>query len=106
GLDTRRTTTFSEVQKIRRHIEVYKIQNDGLSPPVIDGSEVWPGIVPDSLGEPPVNAWVGGANARLIHVNSAPDAGYHTNYGWIFDPITGHVWAAGFDGNDEPFPIP
>jgi hypothetical protein len=31
---------------------------------------------------------------------------YQTGYGWIFDPVSGNLWAGGFDGQDQPFPRP
>ena len=40
---------------------------------------------------------------RIIH-GAAADTAFHQDYGWIFDPDTGSVWAAAFDDNDAPLP--
>lgn len=101
-------TTYADLQKIRLHIEVYRTRNSGALPPVVDNSDGnWGPIVghqSEYLQGPPTNAWVGGANARRVQYGSGPDAAYQSNYGWIYDPTTGRVWAGGFDGNDHPLP--
>ena len=102
--DAAATSTYSEAQKIRKHIGVYRVQHNGSYPPVVDGAETWDGIVPEQLGAPPINAWVGGNNARRIIHGAAADTAFHQDYGWIFDPDTGSVWAAAFDDNDAPLP--
>jgi hypothetical protein len=40
----------------------------------------------------------------VIKFGIGPDSVYQTNYGWIFDPNTGNVWAGSFDINDQPLP--
>lgn len=101
-------TTYADLQKIRLHIEVYRTRNAGALPSVIDNTDGnWGEIVgttSEYLQGPPTNAWIGGANSRRVHFGAAPDAAYQTNYGWIFDPATGRVWAGGFDANDQPLP--
>lgn len=107
--DSAATTTYSELQKLRRHIGVFKARNGDSLPNVIAGDGTWGELVsPDHFLQPPVNAWVGGANARTIVVvpDAVPDAAFHTNYGWIYDPNNGEIYAAGFDGNDDPLPRP
>ncbi len=102
------TATYHELQKIRNHVEVYQSKNRGKLPDVVagDGSSGAWGQLVDPGGEylmaAPLNAWVGGDNARLITIGEGPDDAYHKNYGWIYDPTTGNVWAAGFDENDRP----
>jgi general secretion pathway protein G len=105
-------TTYSELQKLRRQVGVFRARTGAL--PVLPGggdAEAWGPLVGNS-GEymltPPVNAWVGGVNARRIEVveNAIPDAAYHTDYGWIYDPLTGNVWAGAFDGDDRAHPRP
>lgn len=100
--DASATATFSEAQKIRKHINVYKVQHNGAIPPIQNNASTWAGIVPEQLGSPPLNAWVGGDNGHKIIFGTGPDTGYHRDYGWIFDPASGYVWAAAFDGNDQP----
>jgi prepilin-type N-terminal cleavage/methylation domain-containing protein len=104
--DAARTSTLAELQKIRKHIEVYKVQHSGALPPITAGDGTWAGIVPEQLGGPPINAWVGGANARVIAIGAAPDATYHQAYGWIYDDTSGEVWPAGYDAQDKPLPKP
>jgi general secretion pathway protein G len=107
--DAQASTTYSEVQKIRRHIEVFRARNSNSLPTVAPGDGTWGPLV-GSGGEylmaAPVNQWIGGANAHVIIFGSGPDAIYHTTYGWIYDPANGNVWAAGFDANDEPIARP
>lgn len=106
--DSAASATFSEVQKLRRHVIAFRVRNNNQIPPVTasaapgdDGS--WgPLIGPDHLLAPPVNAWVGEENGRRVIFGVAPDAVYHRDYGWIFDPATGNVWAAAFDADDRP----
>jgi general secretion pathway protein G len=103
------TATFNELQKIRRHVGVFKARNGDNLPTVVAGDGTWGELVsPDHFLAPPVNAWIGGAHSREIVLmpNAVPDAAYHTNYGWIYDPVNGEVFAAGFDGNDEPLARP
>lgn len=96
--------TLTDLHKIRNHVTVYRARN-GENPPVAAGNGTWgPLIGRDYLAGPPTNAWVGGVNARVIVHGTAPDTAYHTNYGWIYDPDTGRVWAASMDGNDQPHP--
>jgi hypothetical protein len=60
----------------------------------------------DYLLGAPVNAWVGGENARRVVVidNFAPDTTYQSDYGWVFDPVSGLLYAGSFDVNDRPNP--
>ena len=98
--------TYSEAQKIRKHVGVYRVQHSGAIPPVVEGADTWEGIVPEQLGSSPINSWVGGPNAQTIVFGTGPDTAFHTDYGWIFDPTTGYVWAACFDANDAAMPRP
>lgn len=109
--DSAATATYNELQKLRRHIGVYQARNGDALPTVTagDGTTGWGELVSaDHFLSAPINAWVGGANARDIVVmpNAVPDAAYHTNYGWIYDPTNGEIFAAGFDANDNPLPRP
>lgn len=107
--DAQAETTYSEVQKLRRHIQVFKARNGNNLPTVAAGDGSWGEIVTyggEYLTAPPVNQWVGGNNSHVIVFGNGPDSSYHTNYGWIYDPLTGDVWAAAFDANDDPFPRP
>jgi general secretion pathway protein G len=100
-------TTVYELEKIRRAIDVYKIENGQALPNVLAGNGTWGEIVGVDgayLTQAPLNPYVGGANARVIAIGAAPDGAFHTDYGWIYDDATGQVWAAAFDANDQPWP--
>jgi type II secretory pathway pseudopilin PulG len=111
------SATYTDLQKIRRALGVYQTRNFGQLPPVAEGDAVgvfdgtgpWGPLVNNS-GEyflnPPINAYVGNPNGRIIVYGNAPDPVYHTDYGWIYDPDTGEVYAAGFDVEDRPLPRP
>ena len=101
--------TYNELQKLRRHVGVFRVRNSGALPAVINGDGSWGEIVGDAenyLMTAPINQWVGGANARVVRVvsNAVPDVAYQTDYGWIFDDVNGEVWAGSFDSLDRPIP--
>lgn len=98
-------TTRSEVSKIRRTIEAFRVRHPETLPSVEEGDGTWGEIVSPTgeyLQGPPVNAWVGGANARVVVFGEGPDESYHQEYGWVYNPLTGEVWAAAFDADDHP----
>lgn len=98
-------TTYSELQKVRRHVLMYKARHANRLPAIAEGDGTWgPLIGVDHLLSAPVNSWVGGANSRIIVFGSVADAAYQRDYGWIYDDTTGEVYAGGFDINDEPLP--
>lgn len=102
--------TQFELAKIRRVVDVYSAKNAGLLPNITAGNGTWGALLGSGeyLKAPPENVWVGGPNAAVIVVGpaTAPDAAYHTNYGWIFNTTTGELWAASFDATDSPLPRP
>jgi prepilin-type N-terminal cleavage/methylation domain-containing protein len=103
--DAQASCTASELQKMRRQIGVYQARNTQHLPSVTPGDGTWGEIIGrDYLLSPPTNAWVGGANAKVIVFGTAPDTVYQTDYGWIFNPATGDVYAGGFDSSDHPLP--
>lgn len=100
-------TTIYELEKVRRAIDIYRVEHGQKLPAVMAGDGTWGEIVGNSgayLTSPPLNPYVGGANARVITIANTPDNAYHDDYGWIFDDTTGQVWAASFDANDSPLP--
>jgi type II secretion system protein G len=109
--------TYTDLQKLRRAVGVYQTRHAGQLPPVaegdaagvFDGTGPWGPLVNNS-GEyflnPPVNSYVGHPNGRIIVYGNGPDPEYHSDYGWIFDPDSGEVYAAGFDNEDKPLPRP
>jgi general secretion pathway protein G len=103
--EARIQTTYSELQKIRRHVEVFQARNGGLLPAVQEDDGTWGEIVgQEYLMSPPTNAWVGGANSQRIHFGDVPDDAFQSDYGWIYDETTGNIWAGSFDLNDEAIP--
>lgn len=107
--DAQRVGTYDQLQKIRKALAIYYVRAGNVYPNITAGAGTWGeliGVSPPYLNEPPANLWVGGANAETIIIGNAADNAYHQNYGWIFDPATGNVWAAGYDANDEALPRP
>ncbi len=107
-----RTQTYDELQRVRRAVAVYYLRNASQFPEVTDGdgnAGAWGALVGPSSGylrSAPVNNYVGGSGAQLIKIAASADSTFSSAYGWIFDPATGNVWAAGFDADDHPLPKP
>ena len=102
-------TTQSELQKLRRAVEVFQVRNENALPTVTAGDGTWGDLIANTgeyLKEAPVNPYVGGPNNQQIILANAPDAAYQTTHGWVYNDATGEIWAGGFDGNDEPLPRP
>ncbi|MEO1278633.1 MAG: prepilin-type N-terminal cleavage/methylation domain-containing protein [Planctomycetota bacterium] len=98
--------TLYDLDKIRQHIVVYQSREQAF-PEIEAGDGTWGQIVSDEgnyLMAPPVNAWVGGENRRVITLSDSPDTTFQEDHAWIFDPDSGRVWAGGFDANDVPLP--
>lgn len=105
--ETQQTATLHELQKLRRGVGVFQARNQQQMPTVTEGDGTWGQLISrDYLMSPPINAWIGGGNGRVVRFGNAPDSAYHTNYGWIFDASSGQVWAAGFDAQDRPIARP
>ncbi len=107
--DSAVTTTQSELEKLRRALEVFQVRNQDSLPAVLAGDGTWGDLIANNgeyLKEAPTNPYVGGANARVIVLGNAPDAAYQTTHAWIFDNSTGDIWAGGFDIDDQPLPRP
>ncbi len=112
--DSSVNATYADLQKLRRAVGVYQVR-EGALPPIEEGDALgaddgdgpWGPLVSNS-GEyflnAPVNAYVGGSNGRIVVFGAGPDAEFHTEYGWIYNPETGAVYAAGFDADDKPLP--
>lgn len=97
--------TASQLVKIRNALSVYYLRNGSVFPAISAGDGTWAQLLNDGYFKyAPSNLHVGGANARVITLGTQPDTAKTTAYGWIFNPATGDVWAASFDGNDKPIP--
>jgi len=98
--------TLYDLGKIRQHVVVYRSREDAF-PSIEEGDGTWGQIVNDDgnyLMAPPVNAYVGGENRRVIVYGDGPDTAFQTDHAWIFHADTGRVWAGGFDDQDMPLP--
>lgn len=107
--DASSTATYDTLNRVRRAVEIYHARNNSQWPDASAGNGTWGGLNgPDSpfMREAPLNQWVGKVNGRVIVIGTGPDTGYQDQYGWIYDPATGDVWAAAFDDQDRPFPKP
>lgn len=100
-------TTKTELNKLRRAIEVYQVRNENDLPNVVAGDGTWGALIQGNgeyLREAPINAYITGANQQVIVLGVAPDADFQTTHGWIYNAATGQIWAGGFDINDNPYP--
>lgn len=103
--------TKDQLVKVREALSVYYVRNASRFPSQLAaGDGTWGELLTtgDYLRQPPKNFWVDPTNAQVIVFRhpATPDAGYQTAYGWIYDPQTGDLLAASFDGNDNPYPKP
>lgn len=102
-------TTQSELEKLRRAVDVYQVRNGNSLPAVAAGDGTWGDLIAGDgayLKEAPVNPYIGGTNQQVIVLSNAPDAAFQTVHAWVYNSTTGEVWAGGFDADDEPLPRP
>jgi general secretion pathway protein G len=107
--DAQKSAMADQIAKIRRALSIYYVRNGNVYPNVTAGDGTWGELLsPGSeyMRAAPVNMWIGGANAKRIILQGNADSGFQVNYGWIFNPVTGDLWAGGFDANDDPYPRP
>jgi len=105
--DAQMVGTVDQLVKLRRALAVYFVRENSRFPDASAGDGTWGGLLGGRyMRNAPSNIWVGGENARVITIGTGPDSSYHQDYGWIYNPDTGDVWAAGYDANDNPFPKP
>lgn len=97
-------TTKTMLASSRNHIQLFSQLMGGELPQL--GAEANFGWQPlfDShlITKVPANSYVGGPNASKVVIGEQPDAKFHTNYGWVYNPKSGQLWAVGFDSNDRP----
>ncbi|MEX0877154.1 MAG: prepilin-type N-terminal cleavage/methylation domain-containing protein [Phycisphaerales bacterium] len=101
------STTYTELRKLRRAVEVYQVRNENTLPNVAAGDGTWGDLIANSgeyLKEAPTNPYVGGDNQRVIVIGEGPDDSFQNTYAWIYNETTGDIWAGGFDEDDQPLP--
>ena len=102
-------TTKTELEKLRRAVEVFQVRNENILPDVTAGNGTWGALIASNgeyLRDAPVNSYVTGGNRQVIVLGAGPDAAFQTDHGWIYNATTGEIWAGGFDVNDQPLPRP
>lgn len=96
----------SLAKTLRSQIDIFTFEHYDEAP-ALDRKNGWaPLIEADLISAAPVNGWVGGENATVVVAGEKADTRFHQDYGWIFNPKTGQLWAAGFDANDQPLERP
>lgn len=103
--DANITKTQSWLMTMQNQIRLFEVINSGARP--ILGADTknqgWGPLVLEGLIESlPTNHWVGGANANKVVPGTGPDKYFHGDYGWVYNPQTGDLWAAGFDAAGNP----
>jgi general secretion pathway protein G len=98
--------TLDQLKKIRNAVAVYQARNNWDLPVVQPGVGTWGELLTagEYMKRPPMNRWVTTDRdiGRTIVYGTGPDAGYQMTHGWIYDPLTGDLWAGGFDADDQP----
>lgn len=97
-------TTKTSLTTLRSQIEIYSVMQDGKLPTLGNGGhDGWQPLFDMNLvSKVPANEYVGGKNATKIVTGTRADTKFHADYGWIYNPKTGELWAAGFDASDNP----
>lgn len=103
--DSSETATFDQLGKVRRAVSYYYAVNTAW-PPVTAGDGTWGPLLGNYMREKPANFWVPGPSSKVITIGTTADTAYVTDHGWIYNDITGDVWAGGFDLYDNPLPRP
>jgi general secretion pathway protein G len=107
--DAQQKATFDQLLKLRKALDVYYVRNYNRYPTVTEGDGTWGEIAVAGttyLREKPLNQWIGGPNAGRISYGTGPATSFTTDYGWIYDPSTGNVWASSYDLSDHPISRP
>jgi general secretion pathway protein G len=98
-----------QLRKLRDALAVYQVRNGYALPNIQEGVGTWGELVTtggEYLRRPPINRYVGTDQGRRIIFRTSPDTAYQVTHGWIYDPVTGDIWAGGFDADDQPYPKP
>ena len=89
---------------LRGQIELFGLMNSGQQPELGKGEHNgWAELVSAQfIKTAPVNTYVGGENGSKVVIGEKPSDTFQSDYGWVFNPKTGQLWAAGFDAKDRP----
>lgn len=99
-------STKVQLQKLRNTLAVYYVRNNAHFPGITEGDGTWGEVLGEGyMHVPPNNQYVG-ANGSIVQFGVGPDAAFQDQYGWIYNPSTGDVWAGSYDANDKPLPRP
>lgn len=100
------TATLEQLTRIRRALAVYYVRSQSTYPAVSEGEGTWGELSSQGYFKmgAPSNGIVGGEVGRRVILRETPDSSWHQDYGWIYNPRTGDVWAACFDTNDKMLP--
>ena len=91
--------------EVRTYIGVWMSENGAVPGLGYGENSGWEALTSTGLmPEAPRNTYIDGPNAARVVVGFKPDEKVHSDYGWIFNPETGQIWAAGFDTSDNPLP--
>jgi len=110
--DAKKGATVDQLDKIRNALAVYYVRNDSKYPPITSGLPVdgaWGPLLDGDkyLRGAPNNMYVSGvnqANGSKVILRDTPDTAFTSDYGWIYDPNSGKLWAASYDSDDKPIP--
>jgi general secretion pathway protein G len=103
--DARVVATKDQLEKVRKALSVYFVQNNGSYPTVTAGDGTWGQILTGNyMRSAPVNGWVGGTNGKKIILGSSADSAFQNTHGWIYNPATGDVLAGSFNAAGDPLP--
>lgn len=96
--------TQVQLTALRNQILLFRAANNGAWPALgEDHDNAWKPLTDAGfIQNAPANPYVAGPHASSVLIADAPDIRFHTNYGWIYNPQTGQLWAAGFDASDKP----
>lgn len=88
---------------LRAQIDLFSKMNSGQFPALgTPGQDGWGEMLTAQvIKQSPSNDHIGGPNANKVVIGAKADTRYHNDYGWIFNPDTGELWAAGFDNKDR-----
>ncbi len=107
--DANRSAAYANLHELTTAVERYKMHHGARAPDNLAGESLpqlssgtdmlgnigtgaaYP-FGPYLLGEIPVNSITG--LSKVVRAPSVPPTNFVVNAGWIYDPVTGQIWAA------------